>query len=788
MIRISDLMPRLRKRGRSRVLNAMIVSNMLILLLPMAMGLFLYVWVEKVMEHNAERSNSAMLEQLRLSVDNKLKEVDILAKQVAFNPKLNFLLNTEGDDRTESYRQVEFVRDYLNRYQSFVSGFVKDFYVHVQTGDVILKPGLRTDARTFYDKYYKYRDMDYEAWRQSVLSGYRNMAYLPSRVLLQNPEDGDGNPAGVITYVQSLPLHDVSGMRGALVILIDEEQVQDMFRQIETANDSAIYIVDRNRTVIASTGQGEPLPERVLNRLAGPSGLFDEPLDGVDSMISYTSSEQTGWHYVSVMPMDRFMQRVTQIKKLALTVLVFSLVIGAVAACGFAYRHYRPVKRTVDAIMQGKPIAGRSVANEYEFIRQTIEGSFTEERHLRDRLSRQTPAIRANFLSRLIRGHVDPEQVEEEQLSLDFMGVRFESERFAVFLVQVEEISRFGGEQTERLWAQIRFIVSNIGTDVANARHLGYAVDLERDRVAFLINFRETGAAEAEELHEMAETLHTIMKERFAVSLTIAASGVHEGAGRIGAAYLEAMAALDYRMFKGRNAIIHFGDIREAKPHYYYPIEFEVQLVNSVKSGDAEHVGKLLDNLFEMNFHSGGMTPELGKCLFFNIVSTFLKIINASNLDPDALLGRDFDPVKQLFGCGTAEEMHAETKRLYDTLARSFQTDASDHSKQLLHDMMSFVERNLSDANLGLTMIADQFGMTPQYVSSFFKKTSGHNLIDHITRSRIEMAKRLMERSELTNAQLAQMVGYTNDVVFIRAFKKLEGVTPGKYRVSAFAP
>jgi YesN/AraC family two-component response regulator len=26
------------------------------------------------------------------------------------------------------------------------------------------------------------------------------------------------------------------------------------------------------------------------------------------------------------------------------------------------------------------------------------------------------------------------------------------------------------------------------------------------------------------------------------------------------------------------------------------------------------------------------------------------------------------------------------------------------------------------------------------------------------------------------------MVGYNNDVVFIRAFKKLEGVTPGKYR------
>ena len=49
------------------------------------------------------------------------------------------------------------------------------------------------------------------------------------------------------------------------------------------------------------------------------------------------------------------------------------------------------------------------------------------------------------------------------------------------------------------------------------------------------------------------------------------------------------------------------------------------------------------------------------------------------------------------------------------------------------------------------------------------------NIIDYITRARIEKAKTLMEQSELTNAQLAQLVGYTNDVVFIRAFKKLEG-------------
>ncbi|MEC0201661.1 helix-turn-helix domain-containing protein [Paenibacillus lautus] len=786
MISIPSLLPGKRKSSRGRVLKTMIVSYMFILLLPMTVGLFLYERVENVMENNAERSNSAMLEQLRLSMDSKLKEVDILAKQIMFNPKLAYLLNLDRHDQGESYRQVEFVRDYLNRYQTFVSGFVKDFYVHLQAGDVILKPGMRTDARAFYDKYYRFENMGFETWKQSMLGRYHNMSFLPSDVLLQNPNQGNGNPADVITYAQSLPVHDVSVIRGTLVIMIDGQQVQEMFRQIESANDSEIYIVDGEHRVIASSS-GSELSEQVTERLAGPSGLFKEMLNGTDSMITFTESKEAGWHYVSVMPMDSVMERVTQLKRMALSVFIASLLAGAGVACWFGYRQYSPIKRVVDAILQGKPIQGKPATNEYDFILQTIEGSFVEERDLRERLFRQSPVIRADFLSRLIRGYIDPDHAGKEGgPSLTTMGIHFRSDMFAVIIVQAVDITRLSPEPSEQDWTQIRFIVSNIGTDIANSGHQGFAVDMERDRVAFLVNFHPVESGEAELfLHEFAERFLRVLEDRFHISVTIAVSSLHTGNGTIGSAYLEAMAALDYRMFSGRNSIIHFGHVRDIKHHYYYPIEFETQLVNHVRGGDKENVAKLLDNIYTMNFNSAGMTPELGRCLFFNIISTFLKILNLTNTDHESLLGPNFDPVKHIFGCATSDEMQVETKRLYEKLTRLFHTEHSDHSIQLQQDIMAFIDRNLTDYNLGLGMIADHFGMTPQYISSFFKKMNRCNITDYITRARIEKAKALMEQSELTNAQLAQLVGYTNDVVFIRAFKKLEGVTPGKYRVSA---
>ena len=140
-----------------------------------------------------------------------------------------------------------------------------------------------------------------------------------------------------------------------------------------------------------------------------------------------------------------------------------------------------------------------------------------------------------------------------------------------------------------------------------------------------------------------------------------------------------------------------------------------------MRGGDTENVAKSLDNIYTMNFKSAGMTPELGRCLFFNIISTFLKILNLTNTDHESLLGPSFDPVKHIFGCSTSDEMQAETKRLYDKLTCLFHTEHSDHSIQA-EDMMAFIDRNLTDYNLGLGMIADHFGMTPQYISSFFKR------------------------------------------------------------------
>ncbi|MFD0677256.1 MULTISPECIES: helix-turn-helix domain-containing protein [unclassified Paenibacillus] len=777
------------KRLNSRsVFISMLISNIVILLLPLLIGFVLYTKVEQIMIANASRSNLAMLEQLRLTMDNHFKEVHQLAQQVVFNPKIDLMLNNESSE--DRYNEIEFIR-YLKTYQKIDSGFIKDYYVYFQGSDTILSPSIRTDSRTFYERYYKYENMGYEQWMKELLGSYHNTQYLPTAMLQRDGGMGmmnnqDRMPINVITYVQSLPVREVSDIRGSLVILLDEQQIKDRLKQIEETNHSSLYIVNDKQKVILSTSNEYTLTDDFYAQTTDGTGLFDYSLNGKDMMISYTSTGQAGWKYISVMPKDLYMKPVNAIKMTALWLFILCLVAGAGFAYLAAYRNYSPVKNMVNAIMQGKRTLKRPLGDEYEFIRESIEGSLVEEKQLRGMLSQQAPVMRANFLSRLIRGHVDLSQNNSEE-SLGFMDISpFIHNSYAVLVIQVDDASCFTNNQSEKQWALIRFIISNIGMDVVNERHIGYIVDLDRDRLAVLINFENEGNGKAaDELKSLAGSIKHVIETRFKLILTVAISKVHKSLEEIGEGYEEALAALDYKMIMGQSVIICFDDIKDAELHYHYPIETEAQLMNLVKSGDFENVEKLLDTIYELNFSSNQLTPELGTCIFFNMVSTLLKIMNATNtgysgMEEDGI----FDPIKQIQGCSTAQEMHVKTKRFYEQLIRLLQSERSDHSDQLLADIKRFIDGQCTDPNLGLAMISSHCGKTPQYISTFFKKASGQNITDYISKIRIDQAKALMENKALTNLQIAQMVGYMNDLAFIRVFKKLEGVTPGRYRES----
>ena len=81
-----------------------------------------------------------------------------------------------------------------------------------------------------------------------------------------------------------------------------------------------------------------------------------------------------------------------------------------------------------------------------------------------------------------------------------------------------------------------------------------------------------------------------------------------------------------------------------------------------------------------------------------------------------------------------------------------------------------------------LERLARDVGMSRSVFADRFAHYMQEPPIQYLTRWRMQLATRLLERQGIGLARVAADVGYHSEAAFNRAFKKFEGVPPGAWR------
>jgi len=117
-------------------------------------------------------------------------------------------------------------------------------------------------------------------------------------------------------------------------------------------------------------------------------------------------------------------------------------------------------------------------------------------------------------------------------------------------------------------------------------------------------------------------------------------------------------------------------------------------------------------------------------------------------------------------------------EKLCDELFGSIEAE----SGNIIADIYKAIQKVRYDNSGGLREIAHMVSLSPSYVSMIFKQQTGENIIDCISRLRLERAKQLLRDQSLKVYEICEMIGYTNQYYFSAWFKKNTGVTPSEYR------
>ena len=187
------------------------------------------------------------------------------------------------------------------------------------------------------------------------------------------------------------------------------------------------------------------------------------------------------------------------------------------------------------------------------------------------------------------------------------------------------------------------------------------------------------------------------------------------------------------------------------------------------------------------------LSEEETRILMKNLLSG-----NRFLLPKDGLSSNQFDwilpYVKKIISCNPGERIGEETRALSLIIeflskitktsmdevafdAKVFPTSAVAYSEMVV----SYIIKNYRK-KISVLEIAEEFGLTPNYLHAIFKQVKGTTIIDYLTAYRMNLAKTYIERFGLKAYEAAEMVGIDDPAYFSRVFKKLYGKSISEFK------
>jgi transcriptional regulator GlxA family with amidase domain len=117
-----------------------------------------------------------------------------------------------------------------------------------------------------------------------------------------------------------------------------------------------------------------------------------------------------------------------------------------------------------------------------------------------------------------------------------------------------------------------------------------------------------------------------------------------------------------------------------------------------------------------------------------------------------------------------------------DAFCRMIADNRSDREHETIRILITKLEELYGDPDLTVYKFAEVVGRPERFISQLFKEHTGQTLSEYLEQIRINKATELLVQTGMTIDEIARHTGYNSSHSFRRAFKRVSGVTPGKYR------
>lgn len=117
--------------------------------------------------------------------------------------------------------------------------------------------------------------------------------------------------------------------------------------------------------------------------------------------------------------------------------------------------------------------------------------------------------------------------------------------------------------------------------------------------------------------------------------------------------------------------------------------------------------------------------------------------------------------------------------------SQSIKSKGEDDYEDSIQEIKDYIAENLNE-KLTVQKLADKTLMSISHFSRVFKQQTGFSPYEYVLITRLNKAKYLLQKTEMTVASIAYETGFNSESNFICFFTENEGISPGKFRKLKF--
>lgn len=553
-----------------------------------------------------------------------------------------------------------------------------------------------------------------------------------------------------------------------LVINIDMNKMSQSANQGFTDNTNIIFINnDDNSIYDAESGTLSYADKSFTEKLsAKASNYFYYNINGKRHYVVslYQKNSPFGYSYAMTLPAIDLYSVHGAVLIISILLLLASLFIAFLSS----KKLFNPWKLLASTLNTSP--ASSADAENIELIFNSITDLIRDKSSISEEFAKVLPLAQERYLINMLNS---PEGYTSHSSGL----VDFRFDYFCTIIIKLRPTDHFSEIYTDDDYSKIRTGIYKIMQSMFSELFDSFVIPSENNTLYILLNLPDD--RQMDKITELVYSFHKLIEpDKRYLNLHIGIGNILQGLDGMKQSHREAMSSIS--AIPGINTAQLNPEDDSEKINNTVPMILDINAENTIYNnlimGNVSKAKQYILELFDKNQDALSNRRILTQ-FYMQIYNVIFKAMKTKNISYGEEGANDLDTMLSILS-NTSLEIH---ETMLSMLSQLESVISSPGNKADIHEILDYINNHYTE-DIYLEGLAEQFDISPSYMSKLIKDHCGVNFVSYVASLRIEQAKKLLLETKLPITDIYMQSGFNNRTTFIRTFKKATGLSPSDFR------